>query len=261
MIKTSKNNPSDRLLPQLQKSKDEVRSFLLGKIQEGEEKFLKPIVSNQEKLDQIQDDYASWKSYNEEYLKRVFTTDEISYEYSRSPYPLDVINHFRANALSNIVKNFKKEVKNNIGILEQILAKLDLYEMQETTNLGGQENRGQKSGESYNITVGNNSHVNIHSTDHSINTVSIDNQDLDMVVLAEELGRLRKALLPHAESAEQYVLVGQIASAETVAKTKNTSDLKQILSKLGPSAKWVLNIAKAIGVPITIKALEAYIKL
>ena len=135
MIKTSKNNPSDRLLPQLQKSKDEVRNFLLEKIQEGKEKFLKPIVSNQEKLDQLQHDYTNWKSYNEEYFKRVFTTDEISYKYSHSPYPLDVINHFRANAFLKTVENFKKEVKNNIGILEQILAKLDLYEMQETTSL------------------------------------------------------------------------------------------------------------------------------
>lgn len=127
-----------------------------------------------------------------------------------------------------------------------------LYEMQ--------ENREQKSGGSYHITVGDHSHVGIHSPDHSINTVSIGNQNLDMVVLAEEFERLRKALLPHADSAEQCALVGQIASAETAAKTKNASHLKEILSRLGPSAKWILNTATKIGVPIAIKALEAHIQ-
>lgn len=118
----------------------------------------------------------------------------------------------------------------------------------------------QKSfGEGYNIRIGSNSHVNINSTDHSINTVSIDNQNLDMAVLAEELERLRNALLPKAESAEHYSLIGQIASAESAAKTKNISDLKQVLSKLKPIGGWVLNIAKEIGVPIVIKALEARI--
>ena len=372
MIETSKNSSGDRLLPRLQKPKDEIRSFLLGKIQEGEEKFLKPTVSNQEKLDQLRHDYTNWKSYNEEYLKRVFTTDEISYKYSHSPYPLDIINHFRANAFLKTVESFKKEVKNNIGILEQILTNLDLYEMQETTSLGGQMNflqdnlldqrsspeedrdiilnhvyshlpspvrfnaenieeltgykkdeekfikflqtidflveegylrcpskyvkdsmnpepiihlhqnvtitqhginnikktdkspnfGGQRDSEQKyfrDIVVGNNSHVNIYSTDYSINTISVDNQSLDIVSLAEELERLRNELLLHAESAEHYSLIGQVASAESAAKTKNISDLKQILSKLKPIAGWVLNIAKAIGVPIAIKALEARI--
>ena len=127
-----------------------------------------------------------------------------------------------------------------------------LYEMQ--------ENREQKLGGSYHITVGDHSYVNINSTDHSINTVSIDNQNLDMAVLAEELERLRNALLPKAESAEHYSLIGQIASAESAAKTKNISDLKQVLSKLKPIGGWVLNIAKEIGVPIVIKALEARIQ-
>ncbi len=66
MIKTSKNNLTNRLLPQLQKPKDGIHSFLLGKIQEEEEKFLKPIVNNHEKPDQLRHDYKNWKSYNEE---------------------------------------------------------------------------------------------------------------------------------------------------------------------------------------------------
>ena len=88
----------------------------------------------------------------------------------------------------------------------------------------------------------------------------MDNKNLNMVVLAEELERLRKALLLHADSAEQCALVGQIASAETAAKDKNVSRLQEILSRLGPPAKWILNTAKEIGVPIAIKVLETHIK-
>ena len=67
-----------------------VHDFLLKKIQEGEEKFLKPVIANQEKLDQLRYD-------------------------------------------SNAMESF---------------------------------------GGGYNINVGNNSHVNIHSADYSTNTVS-----------------------------------------------------------------------------------------
>jgi hypothetical protein len=72
------------------------------------------------------------------------------------------------------------------------------------------------------------------------------------VKLAEELGRLREAMLKNAREPENYIDVGTVASAETEAKKGNGAKALEFLSKAG---KWVLDTAKEVGVNIAAEAI------
>ena len=106
---------------------------------------------------------------------------------------------------------------------------------------------------------GNNSRVNIHSTDNSINSVATKTED--MPELAEELLRLRDALLQRARGAEDYVAIGAVASPEIAAREATPSKIDQALSVLGAGGKWVLETAKEVGVPLAVAAIKAQLGL
>ena len=73
-MKNSKNNLKNGVLPQLQKSQDEVRNYLLERIHEGEEKLLNIGINNETELEQARRIYYRWKSLNEKYLQVAFST-------------------------------------------------------------------------------------------------------------------------------------------------------------------------------------------
>jgi hypothetical protein len=106
---------------------------------------------------------------------------------------------------------------------------------------------------------GNNSRVNIRSTDNSVNSVVLETED--MTKLAEELARLREALLQRASNAEDYAAIGAVASAEIGAKETAPSRVAQALSVLGAGGKWVLETAQDIGVPLAVTAIKAHLGL
>jgi len=82
-----------------------------------------------------------------------------------------------------------------------------------------------------------------------------------MAKLAEEFAQLRSALLPLASDAEQFAAIGAVASAEIAAKNGESSKITQALSALGTGGKWVLGVAKDIGVALVVAALESYLGL
>jgi hypothetical protein len=71
--------------------------------------------------------------------------------------------------------------------------------------------------------------------------------------LADDLIRLREALLPQARDA---AAIGAIASAEIAAKAGDPSRVNQALSALGTAGKWVFGVAKDIGVQIAVETLK-----
>jgi hypothetical protein len=119
----------------------------------------------------------------------------------------------------------------------------------------GQESDG-KPGYVFHLS-GNNSRVNIQSTDNSVNSVIY--QAEDMAKLAEEFAQLRSALLPLAHDAEHFAAIGAVASAEIAAKDGESSKITSALSSLGTGGKWVLGVAKDIGVPLAVAALQTYL--
>lgn len=102
--------------------------------------------------------------------------------------------------------------------------------------------------------TGENSRVNIDSIDNSMNTVSKITQNMDG--LASEFAQLREAMLPKANSPEHYAAIGAVASAEIAAKSGDPSKVKQALSGLGAASKWVVDVAKDIGVQIASETLK-----
>jgi hypothetical protein len=107
---------------------------------------------------------------------------------------------------------------------------------------------------------GENARVNIHSTDQSSNVVTQQTGAFkDLNKLADELGRLREALLRKAEGPEHYATIGMVASAEVAAKSGERSKVAQALSALGAGGRWVLEAAKEIGVQVATEALKKQI--
>jgi hypothetical protein len=77
---------------------------------------------------------------------------------------------------------------------------------------------------------GANSRMNVNSTDNSSNNVIYQTHDLNQ--LADELSRLREALLARAQSPEHYAAIGAIASAELEAKSGEQPKVADGFSKL-----------------------------
>ena len=76
---------------------------------------------------------------------------------------------------------------------------------------------------------------------------------LPLPSLAEELSKLREALLQSAKEPEQYSAIGAIASAETEAKKGDGPKALKYLSKAG---KWTLDIAAKIGTTVAAAAIK-----
>jgi hypothetical protein len=102
---------------------------------------------------------------------------------------------------------------------------------------------------------GANSRMNVNSTDNSSNRVVYQTHDLAQ--LADELSRLREALLTRARSAEHYAAIGVIASAELQAK----SGEQPKISALGAAGRWVLEAAKNIGAKIATEVVKDQVGL
>jgi len=78
-------------------------------------------------------------------------------------------------------------------------------------------------------------------------------ENVDLAVLAQELGRLRTEMRGKATTAEQDVAVADVAKAEAAA-TKG--DRKAIAEHLKSAGKWALDIASKIGVNLATSVLK-----
>lgn len=76
---------------------------------------------------------------------------------------------------------------------------------------------------------------------------------IDLSQLAKELAELRAAMRRKADSSEQDMAVGKIASAEEAAKMNNGPSVLQHLKDAG---KWALDVAKEIGAKLTVEVLK-----
>lgn len=116
------------------------------------------------------------------------------------------------------------------------------------------------TGGNYTINVsGHNSRVYVGSTDNSSNTVVRQNEDL--AALSAELARLREAVAAKANDPEHYVVMGALASAELAAKEGDAPKVSKALSALGSAGRWVLDMAKDIGVKLATETIKQQLGL
>lgn len=115
-----------------------------------------------------------------------------------------------------------------------------------------------QSGGHANQEVGNNAHINVNSTNTSKSHLHYET--VGLAELSKELEKLKVALLSRANEATDYATIGTIAQAESAAKEGNSSGVSKSLAGLGAAGKWVLGVAKDIGIEIAAKAIESSIK-
>ena len=106
---------------------------------------------------------------------------------------------------------------------------------------------------------GPNARVNLNSIDNSQNSVSYIQNNLTEV--ADELIRLRAALLERATDPEHYVAVGSIAQAEIAAKAGDGGKVQSAMSGLGTAGKWAFGVAKDIGVNVAAEIIKKSVGL
>ncbi|MES2128403.1 MAG: hypothetical protein V4463_14140 [Pseudomonadota bacterium] len=98
--------------------------------------------------------------------------------------------------------------------------------------------------------------VGDHAVVHHMTVQGVfpDQRDVpDIDALAGQLAQLRQAMQQHAGQAEQFVEIGNVATAEVEAKKGNWDG---VLNALKAAGKWTLDIARDIGVDIASEVIR-----
>lgn len=105
-----------------------------------------------------------------------------------------------------------------------------------------------KKRDTYSVTGGSQVGVvgpNTQTGDLTLNQAARSPEPMDLLVLADELSRLRAAMKAEASDAAQDGAVGDVAKAEQAAKAKDGFRVSEHLKSAG---QWALEIAEKIGV-------------
>jgi hypothetical protein len=97
--------------------------------------------------------------------------------------------------------------------------------------------------------------------DSTVRQTNQGGQVLDMIILAQELARLRAALREQATEPEHDAAIGDLASAEIAARKSDENATLTHLARLGSLGKWVLGVAQSIGTPLAISVIRQALKL
>jgi len=118
-----KSTNESKVLLELLVSQEEARTKITDRINKGKE--IKSIQINSEQdLDAAQNVFYKWDSFNEELLKRQFTTEELSEEYSWWS-GISVVSR-RKRYFEEEVEKFHKKVDGKIHRLDSIIERLEL---------------------------------------------------------------------------------------------------------------------------------------
>lgn len=166
------------------------------------------------------------------------------------------------NDLREAVQAISKAKAASLALLGEAVKALEeeIEDMQLVPTMASSaaETAAHRPSSPFNIHVsGQNSRVNIHSHDQSVNTIKIQASDFEP--LANELRQLRETLTAQAKSAQDLVTIGAIATAELAAEEKDASKISQALSSLGTAGHWVLKVAKDLGVAVASKIIAAHL--
>ncbi|MBS1520131.1 MAG: hypothetical protein JST50_03980 [Bacteroidetes bacterium] len=78
-------------------------------------------------------------------------------------------------------------------------------------------------------------------------------KDIDLEKLSLELVKLKKEMLSHANAAEEYTAIANVASAEEASEKGEGSKTMQFLAKAGT---WAFDTATKIGVPLAAAVIK-----
>lgn len=115
----SKNNQVELLMPL-----EQAKVQLGDRIKKGKG-FLKVKVISEQELSLLQKDFNKWDDYNIELLKRFFSSNDLSDEYSHSvPYVGGVVG---SRTLQSKINSLKFNISERVDRIESIFERLELY--------------------------------------------------------------------------------------------------------------------------------------
>ena len=116
--------PESKIPAELLISRAEAEAKLKERIQKGLE--IKQVqINSREAFDASKNEYSKWDSFNTELLKRIFTTEELSEEYSRWLVG-GGISLMRPPSLAEKIANFYKDIDQKIHRIDSIIERLEL---------------------------------------------------------------------------------------------------------------------------------------
>ena len=128
-----KQTPNELKIPlELLVSLEEAHQKLSERIEKGREIKSIPINSFQD-LDTAKKTYSKWSSYNNELLKRLFTTEELSNEYYSSTIS-DLFSMYDPSIFDQIT-NLHERVDNELHCLDSIVERLEIIPTSNTAKL------------------------------------------------------------------------------------------------------------------------------
>jgi hypothetical protein len=142
-----------------------------------------------------------------------------------------------------------------IASLER-LARPAKYNITNIVQAGGKQEVGTMSGDSYKQEQGfQGPNMDVHD---NVVTFNKAGQNINLQQLAGELDQLRQELKKRATTPDQDAAVGDVAAAQKAAEN---GDRATVMQRLKSAGKWVLDVAKDIGVKVAVEAGKAALGL
>ena len=116
-------------------------------------------------------------------------------------------------------------------------------------------------GSTYNIYGGNQAAVgdNAQASNIEQHSTSVSSPpSIDLQLLATELAEFRKKLGDRAETSDHYKALAELSEAQEAA---NKGDRKTALESIKRAGNWIWEIAKEVGVGVTVEAAKSAIGL
>lgn len=113
---------SEKVLSELNICKEEAEQKLKERIEKGDE-LLEKSIPNYEELEKL---FYKWDDFNNELLKRIFTTDEYQNVYMYSGCTRGFSSLYREPSYSEKIAELKKDIKDKIHYIETLIEKLEL---------------------------------------------------------------------------------------------------------------------------------------
>jgi predicted nucleotide-binding protein len=108
-------------------SPDTARSKITGRIAKGKEMRARQGLSHPE-YSQLENDATSWRKFNLELLKQLFSTSEISDEYSESIYSGPIVLQFSPGAgVGNTLEDLYASIDQEVACLSSIVDRLEIF--------------------------------------------------------------------------------------------------------------------------------------
>lgn len=113
---------AEKIPSELKISKEEAEQKLKERIEKGNE-LLEKSISNYEELEKL---FDKWDDFNNELLKRIFTTDEYQNVYMYSESTICFSSFYGEPSYSEKIEKLKKAIRDKNNYLETLIEKLEL---------------------------------------------------------------------------------------------------------------------------------------